>query len=95
MTHVLTTMGQVLVLVALKPDSRVRDIAAQVDVTDRTVLLALSQLVEAGLVTVRRVGRRNHYVVSPKGSVTIGRHSVPVADIVGLFEKSATRASPN
>ncbi|CAB4594470.1 unannotated protein [freshwater metagenome] len=95
MTHVLTTMGQVLVLVALKPDSRVRDIAAQVDVTDRTVLLVLSQLVEAGLITVRRRGRRNHYLVSPKGEVVIGQHAVALADIVALFEKSSRPTSPS
>jgi predicted transcriptional regulator len=86
MNHVFTTLGQVLVLVALKPDSRVRDIASTVNVTDRTVLLVIAQLVEDGLVTVSRRGRRNHYVVTPRGKVAIGQHSVALADIVALFE---------
>jgi len=78
----LSTAGQVLVLVALNPETRVRDIAAQIQVTDRTVMLALSNLVESGLVSVERRGRRNTYKVDLESRIDFGATSIRVGDLV-------------
>ncbi len=59
----LSAHGHVLLAIARNPDVRLREIAAEVGVTERTVATVLGDLVEAGYVTRRREGRRNHYDV--------------------------------
>jgi DNA-binding IclR family transcriptional regulator len=61
----LSAHGHVLLAIARNPDVRLRDIAGEVGVTERTVATVLGDLVEAGYVTRRREGRRNHYDVQP------------------------------
>lgn len=53
----------VLISIARDPDARVRDIAAQVGITERAVLRILGELEEEGFVQATRVGRRNHYTI--------------------------------
>jgi hypothetical protein len=45
---------------------RLRDIAAEVGVTERAAHRIMSDLVEAGALTRHRVGRRNFYEVHPE-----------------------------
>jgi predicted transcriptional regulator len=59
----LTNHGQVLLCIARSPDMRMREIAASVGITERAAQRIVSDLVEAGYVTRRRVGRRNEYTV--------------------------------
>ena len=44
---------------------RLRDIAAQVGITERAAHRIMSDLVEGGFLTRHRVGRRNFYEVHP------------------------------
>jgi len=65
-THVrhwtfLSNHGHVLVCLALDPDSRLRDVAASVGITERAVQKIVDDLEEAGIVTRERSGRRNRY----------------------------------
>jgi DNA-binding IclR family transcriptional regulator len=57
--------AQVLLCVARDPDTRLRDIAAEVRVTERAVQAIVNDLVAEGYLTRTRVGRRNHYEVNP------------------------------
>lgn len=59
----LTNHGRVLLLIASNPDSRLRDLAAQAGITERAAGSIVSDLQEAGYITVNRQGRRNSYVV--------------------------------
>jgi|SRR5918911_2905642 DNA-binding MarR family transcriptional regulator len=59
----LTNHAHVLVCVAREPGMRMRDIAAEVGITERAVQLILRDLEREGYVTPRRVGRRNAYSV--------------------------------
>jgi hypothetical protein len=61
----LTNHGRVLLLIAAHPDSRLRDLAAGAGITERAAGSIVSDLEEAGYVTVTRQGRRNAYVVHP------------------------------
>ena len=45
------------------PDERLRDIAQTVGITERAAQRIVNDLVEAGYVTRKRIGRRNHYTV--------------------------------
>jgi hypothetical protein len=57
--------AQVLLCVARDPDTRLRDIAGEVRVTERAVQAIVNDLVAEGYLTRTRVGRRNHYEVNP------------------------------
>ncbi len=57
----LTTHAQVLLCVAHDPGARLRDIAASLDITERSAFGIIADLVEAGYVVKEKDGRRNRY----------------------------------
>jgi DNA-binding Lrp family transcriptional regulator len=57
----LSNHGHVLVCLALDPETRLRDVAASVGITERAVQKIVDDLEEAGIVTRERSGRRNRY----------------------------------
>lgn len=57
----LTNHGHVLIYIARNPDARVRDIAADVGVTERSAHSILRDLARAGYITPEKRGRRNAY----------------------------------
>ena len=59
----LTTHARVLLLVAHDPGVRLRDIAASLDITERSAFGVITDLVEAGYVVKEKDGRRNRYHV--------------------------------
>jgi DNA-binding transcriptional ArsR family regulator len=59
----LTTHARVLVCIARDPGVRLRDIAAQLDITERTASSIVTDLTEAGYVVKEKDGRRNRYQV--------------------------------
>ena len=60
----LSNHGHVLVALKRDPQLRIRDIAELVGITERSAQGILADLVEAGYVTVTKVGRRNSYKVN-------------------------------
>lgn len=64
----LTNHGHALICIARDPTVRLRDIAAQLGVTERTAQAIVNDLADAGYVLRSRVGNRSRYVV---------RHSLP------------------
>lgn len=59
----LTNHARVLILITRDPGIRLRDVAAQCTITERTVQAIVADLEEAGYLTHTRDGRRNHYQV--------------------------------
>ena len=59
----LTSHARVLLLVAHDPGVRLRDIAASLDITERSAFGIITDLVEAGYVVKEKNGRRNRYHV--------------------------------
>ena len=57
----LTTHARVLLLVAHDPGVRLRDIAASLDITERSAFGIITDLVQAGYVVKEKTGRRNRY----------------------------------
>jgi hypothetical protein len=76
----LTNHAHVLLCAAAQPDIRVRDLADRVGITERAALRILHELVGAGYLERRRVGRRTHYVVHPELAM---RHPVERTRPVG------------
>ncbi len=60
----LTTHARTLLYIARHPDARLRDIAASLDITERTVIAITKDLTEEGYLTKYREGRRNRYEIS-------------------------------
>jgi predicted transcriptional regulator len=61
----LTNHAHVLFCIVQDPGARLRDVAERVGITERATQNIVGDLVEAGVVTRTRVGRRNHYDVHP------------------------------
>jgi hypothetical protein len=59
----LSNHGHVLVSLARDPDTRTRDVAEVVGITERAVQQIVHDLVEHGYVEKMKVGRRNRYTV--------------------------------
>ncbi len=59
----LTNHGHVLVCLAREPELRVRDVATRVGITERAAIRIVGDLVAAGYLERRRVGRRNAYAL--------------------------------
>jgi DNA-binding Lrp family transcriptional regulator len=59
----LTNHGLALLCIAADPGIRIKEIAAQVGVTERATQRIVSDLIEAGYLNRTRVGRRNLYSV--------------------------------
>lgn len=62
----LTTHGLVLLAIARDKDIRLRDVAAQVGITERAVQRIVADLIEAGYLSRHRAGRRNVYTFHPE-----------------------------
>jgi hypothetical protein len=59
----LTNHARALLLIAHDPGTRLRDLAAALDVTERTAFGIVADLTEAGYVVKHKDGRRNRYRV--------------------------------
>ena len=59
----LTYHARVLLFVAHDPGARLRDIAASLNITERSAFGILTDLVDAGYVVKEKNGRRNRYHV--------------------------------
>lgn len=62
----LTNHAHVLLCVARDPEARLRDVAAEVGITERAAQRIVTDLEEAGYLERRRDGRRNRYRLHPE-----------------------------
>jgi DNA-binding MarR family transcriptional regulator len=94
----LTPHAQVLLCIARAPDTRMREIAETVGISERGAHQIVADLVTAKYVQRTRVGRRNHYAIEDK---TLLRHTPVrhrrIASIIALLgpePAAALRQSP-
>jgi DNA-binding IclR family transcriptional regulator len=59
----LTNHARAMLFIAAHPDARLRDVAAALDVTERTAFGIISDLTEGGYVVKEKDGRRNRYQI--------------------------------
>jgi DNA-binding transcriptional ArsR family regulator len=78
----LSNHAHVLICVAQEPEIRLREVAAQVGITERAVQHIIADLEEAGYISRERRGRRNHYVLHPDRPF---RHPVAAHCEIGLL----------
>lgn len=82
----LTTHARVLLLVAHDPGVRLRDIAASLDITERSAFGIITDLVEAGYVIKEKDGRRNRYRIQDHLPLpeAVGRERT-IGEVLGLL----------
>lgn len=84
----LTNHAHVLLCLAADPESRLRDVADRVGITERAVQRIVSDLEEAGYLTRYRSGRRNEYKVHPNRPL---RHDIEahrnVSELIELVQR--------
>lgn len=78
----LTGHGHVLVAIAKNPHARIRDLALDAGLTERTTQAIIADLEEAGYITRRRIGRRSAYTIHTGQSF---RHQSQDGLLVGPF----------
>ncbi|GAA4606334.1 helix-turn-helix domain-containing protein [Actinoallomurus liliacearum] len=61
----LTNHARVLIVIARNPQSRLRDIADTIGITERAAQTIVNDLEGAEYISRTKVGRRNHYSVDP------------------------------
>ena len=59
----LTNHAQVLLCIARDPRTRLREIGAEVGITERAAHRIVVELAEAGYISRTRIGRRNQYTI--------------------------------
>jgi len=92
----LTNHARVLICIAHDPGVRLREIAAALDITERSAFGIVTELTEAGYVVKEKEGRRNRYQIQGhlplRDSVARERTIGEILDI--LVEASASQADP-
>ncbi len=84
----LSNHGHILVHINRNPDSKVKEIAEAVGITERSALSILSDLESSGYITIERIGRRNSYRVNSNKNF---RHPMeaqqPISALLRIFSK--------
>jgi len=88
----LTGHGHVLVEIARSPTARIRDIAAVVGLTERTVQVIVADLEAAGYLSRTRTGHDDLYSVNRDH---LFRHSAQEGLRIGPFLDLLTEATPS
>jgi DNA-binding IclR family transcriptional regulator len=96
----LTNHALVLLCIARDPGARLRDIAASVGITERSVFAIVSDLAAAGYILKEKGGRRNRYRVEAHLPVpeSADRH-LAIGDLLALLvgtdaERPGTEQEP-
>lgn len=94
----LTSHARALLFIAADPGTRLRDLAAALEVTERTAHGIVADLAEAGYVVKEKDGRRNRYRIQThlplRDAISGGRTIGEVLDLLGgAREGPGTRAS--
>ncbi|MBO3751714.1 MarR family transcriptional regulator [Streptosporangiaceae bacterium NEAU-GS5] len=91
----LTHHARVLLEIARKPEIRLRDIAAAIGITERTVQTIVNDLHEAGYLSRERVGRHNRYELNTDQHFRYPTEAAtPVRRLIDMFAERDLPAGP-
>jgi DNA-binding IclR family transcriptional regulator len=88
----LTNHGRALLLIARDPNTRLRDLAVALDVTERTAYGIVLDLTKGGYIAKERDGRRNRYHIQADLHLpdSLGKQRA-IGEFVDLFINSNGR----
>ena len=84
----LTNHARVLLFLGKDGDSRLRDIAEALDVTERTAHNIISDLTDAGYVSKEKDGRRNVYHIQAHLPLHDSNGERAIGELLRLFDDS-------
>lgn len=84
----LTKHARAMLFLAKGGDSRLRDIAGALDVTERTAHSIISDLTDAGYVAKEKEGRRNVYNIQAHLPLHDSNGERAIGELLGLFGAS-------
>lgn len=86
----LTNHALALLFIARQPNSRLREIADALDVTERTAYRIVADLTQGGYVAKEKEGRRNVYRIQAHMPIrdTVGQHRA-IGEMLNLFLDAA------
>ncbi len=89
----LTNHARAILFIAHHPDARLRDLAAALDVTERTAYGVVADLSQAGYVVKERDGRRNRYHIQDHLPLagSIGRERT-IGELLDLLVETKPRS---
>jgi DNA-binding MarR family transcriptional regulator len=89
-----TNHAQALVCIAQDPGARLRDIASQLDISERRTFDIVNDLTEAGYVEKEKDGRRNRYRIQAHLPLrkAIGR-AATIGEVLGLLVDTGARVA--
>ena len=95
----LTNHARALLFIAHDPGVRLRDLAAAIDVTERTAYGIVVDLTDAGYLVKEKQGRRNRYQIQahqPLPDATPGSRERTVGELLALLvgPETATKRQP-
>lgn len=82
----LTNHAKVLLFLAKDGNSRLRDIAGALDVTERTAHSIVTDLTDAGYVAKEKDGRRNVYHIQAHQPLHDSTSELAVGQLLSLFD---------
>jgi DNA-binding transcriptional ArsR family regulator len=92
----LTNHARVLLCLAHDPGARLRDIAASLGITDRSVYGIVTDLTAAGYVVKHRDGRRNRYQIQVHLPLPEPASKEPaIGEVLALLMGSRARQQPS
>ncbi len=92
----LTNHARVLLCIAHDPGARLRDIAASLDITDRSVYGIVTDLTTAGYVVKHRDGRRNLYQIQAHLPLPEPASKEPaIGEVLALLMGNRARQQPS
>jgi hypothetical protein len=91
----LSNHGRVLLCIARDPEVRLRDIAIEVGVTERSAFGIVSDLADDGYIVKEREGRRNRYEIQPHLPLPEAPDRAEViGEVLNLLAPPKVRAQP-
>jgi hypothetical protein len=91
----LSSHARVLLCIARDPAVRLRDLAASLNMTERSAHGIVTDLAEAGYVIKLKQGRRNSYQVQTQVPVSVpGSREPPVGELLTLFAARVASSLP-
>ena len=94
--QLVSSAGRVLLVLADDRDSRLRDIAQALGLTERAVQNLVHELTEAGLIRVEKRGRRNRYLLQRRRMIaTVGERRLSLGDWLENWSPAPALARPD
>ncbi|MFI6900550.1 helix-turn-helix transcriptional regulator [Nonomuraea sp. NPDC050394] len=91
----LTHHARVLLEIARNPEVRLREIAVEIGITERTVQTIVNDLHEAGYLTRQRVGRHNRYTLNTDQHLRYPTEAdLPVRRLIDMFSERDLPTGP-